>query len=397
MVISRFRDVIALPGVRPMLLVSFLSRLPITMRSLALTVYVAVGLGMSYGAAGLVGALWSVGMAIGSPRLGRLIDRRGLRFVFLLTGIVETAFWLVVPLLSYQLLVPVTLLAGVLAVPSAMGTRVAFSSLVPKERHRAMFSLDSILAECSFVLGPTVWMLINTSYGTNAGMLTLGVVVLLGCSSMIFLGPQVRQAVATGATAKVNLWANRALLANLFATGATIFGLLGTELAGVALLRESGQLGWAGVMMACWAVYSAIGGLVHGAVPRSLPTNVLVGLLCVTAIPVGLAGGTPWILFLALLPTGLMCAPSLASLVEGLNLLVPERLMGQASGMQQMAVTVGGGLGTAVTGFAIDHTGPASGPLVAGAGGLVLLAIGVLLGRARTASPQLPALATAGD
>ena len=71
----------------------FLARLPMTMNGVMMTLYVVTGLGRGYGAAGLVGAGITLGMALGAPLLGRCLDRYGLRPVVAVCGIGTTAFW----------------------------------------------------------------------------------------------------------------------------------------------------------------------------------------------------------------------------------------------------------------------------------------------------------------
>ena len=91
-------------GARParlsasLLLVSTLARVPLTaMAGITLTFYVVLDLDRGYGAAGLVGAAVTIGAALGAPLLGRLVDRRGLRPVLVLTTIAEALFWSAAP------------------------------------------------------------------------------------------------------------------------------------------------------------------------------------------------------------------------------------------------------------------------------------------------------------
>ena len=87
-----YRQALARPGVRSLLLVSTLARVPLTATSVVLTLYVVTDLGRGYAAAGAVGAAMTIGMAIGQPLLGRLIDRRGLRPALLLATVAGAAF-----------------------------------------------------------------------------------------------------------------------------------------------------------------------------------------------------------------------------------------------------------------------------------------------------------------
>ena len=81
-----YRHVLALPGIRALLLVGVFARIPATAIGITLTLHVANTLGRSWAEAGLATAAFTIGAAVGSPLMGRLIDRRGMRTVMVLTG-----------------------------------------------------------------------------------------------------------------------------------------------------------------------------------------------------------------------------------------------------------------------------------------------------------------------
>src|SRR5258708_20924326 len=105
----------------PLLSISLLARAAITADVMALTMYVVLGLDMSYAAAGGVAAAMTAGMALGGPLLGRMIDWRGPRIVLLVTVVLQVGFWLSVPLLPYGILLGAALAAGVPLVPGPPG------------------------------------------------------------------------------------------------------------------------------------------------------------------------------------------------------------------------------------------------------------------------------------
>src|SRR5262245_37346034 len=95
--VESYRRLFALPGVRTLIIVMFFARIPATATMMALTLHVAIGMGRGYGAAGLVGAAATIGIAVGAPLSGRVIDRYGLRTALIVTTIGETAFWATAP------------------------------------------------------------------------------------------------------------------------------------------------------------------------------------------------------------------------------------------------------------------------------------------------------------
>ena len=83
--LAPYRAVLRIPGMRLFMLVALVARIPTTATGTALTLSVVLDRHRGYGAAGLVSAAFTVGLALGSPLLGRAVDRRGPRPV-LATG-----------------------------------------------------------------------------------------------------------------------------------------------------------------------------------------------------------------------------------------------------------------------------------------------------------------------
>ncbi|PWU53444.1 MFS transporter, partial [Micromonospora globispora] len=178
-----YREALALPGLRSLLLVSVLARIPLTATGVTLTFYVVLDLDRGYGAAGLVGAALTVGAAVGAPLLGRLVDQRGLRPVLALTTVAEALFWASAPALSYPVLLPAAFLAGLLALPVFSVVRQSVAALVPADRRRPAYALDSMSVELSFMVGPALAVALATAispritlWAVGAGIVASGVV-----------------------------------------------------------------------------------------------------------------------------------------------------------------------------------------------------------------------------
>ena len=76
MTLKPYRETLALPGIKSLLIVATLARIPITAGAVTLTLHVVTDLGLGYGAAGLIGAAFTVGASLGAPVMGRFVDRR---------------------------------------------------------------------------------------------------------------------------------------------------------------------------------------------------------------------------------------------------------------------------------------------------------------------------------
>ena len=382
--LAAYRAVLALPGVAAVTAVSFLARLPASAAAITLTLHVVLTLEHGYAAAGLVGAAATVGMAIGAPLLGRLVDRRGLRTMLVLTLSAQAVFWGVAPLLSYPALLVGALLGGLLGVPVYSVTRQSIAVLVPPERRRPAFALDSMSVEISYIIGPAVGAVLAVAVSSTAAMWTVGACWLVAGGALMLLNPPTRapEAEDSGPPPPVRQWLDLRLLGALLATMAAVIVVFGTELSMIAGLEIGGQAGWIPVVNAVWCVASLTGGFLYGAARRSRSLPLLVGCLGAAALPVALAG--PWWSYaLLLIPTGLLIAPSMTASAETVSTLAPEHARGLVTGLHGSAITLGATVATPLAGLLVDLASPAAAVLTVGGIGIGAAALVGLLGRPR--------------
>jgi MFS family permease len=375
-----YRQVLALPGVRTVLVLIFFGRIPTTMGGMVLTLHVAVSMGRGYGAAGTVGAAATVGIALGAPVMGRVIDRYGLRRMVVITTIGEATFWLVARFLPYPLLLVFGFVGGIFALPAMSIGRQAIAALTPPDLRRSAYSMDSVSTELSFMVGPAAAVLIATQFSTQTAMLVMACGLVLVGTALCVVNPAVRSDEEKQGAARVprRSWLTPRMVGVLIVGAGAVFILGGTEVAIVAHLRESGDLTWTGVVMAVWAAASGVGGLVYGALRRSIPQVVLMACLGALTIPVGLAGDW-WVLMLTIVPAAALCAPTITSTAEQVARLAPPAVRGVATGLQSSAFTLGQAAGAPAVGFAVDHASPAWGFALAGVGGLVVAGVAAVL------------------
>jgi MFS family permease len=378
---AAYRAVLALPGVGAVTAVSFLARLPASASAITLTLHVVLTLDHGYGAAGLVGAAATVGMAIGAPLLGRLVDRRGLRTMLVLTLSAQAVFWGVAPLLPYPALLASALVGGLLGVPVYSVMRQSIAVLVPPERRRTAFALDSMSVEISYIVGPAVGALLALQASSAAAMWVIGAGWLVSGGALMLLNPPTRgpETAGSGPPPPVRQWLDLRLLGALLATMAAVVVVFGTELSMIAGLEIGGQAGWIPVVNTVWCIASLVGGYVYGAARRSRSLPLLVGCLGAAALPVALAG--PWWSYaLLLIPVGALIAPSMAASAETVSVLTPEHVRGLVTGLHGSAITLGATVATPLAGLLVDIASPAAAVLVVGAIGLGAAAVVALLG-----------------
>lgn len=403
MSLQPYRRVLARPGVRSLLGVALWARMPAVAAPLTLTLHVVLDLDRGYAAAGLVSAAVTVGAAVGAPLLGRLIDRRGLRLILVITTVAEAVFWVVAPQLAYPLLMAAATLAGLLALPVFSVVRQSLAALVPAGERRQAYALDSMSVEISFMVGPAVAVLLVTTTSARVAMVAIGAGYALAGAALFLLNPPTRgddEPVEVGRRIPRRQWLRPRLVVVLAAAAATTLVLAGTDVAVIAALRGVGQVEWTGLVLALWGACSLAGGFVYGVASRSVTPLTLVALLSLFTIPVGLFGGQWWWLALALVPAGALCAPSLAAAAEAVARLVPAGARGEAMGWHNSAMTAGLAIGAPLAGAVIDASAPAWGFAAIGAvGALVVLAALPVSRRARrepvAGDDPLPATAAA--
>jgi MFS family permease len=392
-----YRRVLARPGVRALLAVSLLARLPVTAAGLTLTMHVVQDMGRGYGAAGLVGAVYTIGLALGAPLLGRLVDRRGLRAMLVLTTVVEAAFWVVAPVLSFPLLLLAALPGGLLTIPVFSVTRQSIAALVGESDWRPAYALDSMSVELCYMAGPMLAVLL-IRVSVAWAMLAVGASVVLSGALLSALNPPIRgeDEATPGAdqTVRRRDWLRPRFVALLLVVVAAAMALSGTEVSIVATLRAADQFGWAGLVLTAWSTYSLLGAFVYGTLHRHVSPAVLVGLLALATVPLA-AVTNWWTLCLLLLPAGALCAPSVAASADGVSRMTPAAARGEAMGLHGSALTAGTAIGTPLAGAVIDATSPGWGYAVVGLVGAVTAALMLPAQRQRATPAPLPAVPAA--
>jgi MFS family permease len=388
--LAAYHRVLALPGVRSLTLLGVLARIPHTAISMVLTLHVVLSLHRGYGDAGLVVGAFTVGAAVGAPWRGRAVDRLGLRRALVPSLVVESAVWSSAPWLPFEALVGAVVLAGLLGLPVFTVIRLSLSVLVPEPQRRTAYALDSMAVEGSFMVGPALGVLVATHGSTTAAMLLLGGATVVAGVALMMVDPPTRSSHevpaagvvpaprAGGSRTAGRVPVSAALLAVLGATAAATVVLAGTDVAIVAELRGHDALDLTALIMVAWCGSSLLGGLVYGAAPRGVPPLALLLALAALTVPIGMAP-SPWVLCLAVLPAGALCAPLISSTAEAVARLVPERVRGEAMGWHGSALTAGSAAGAPVAGFAIDAIAPWAGFAVVGVTGATLAVVGLVL------------------
>ncbi|MGJ7441340.1 MFS transporter [Aquipuribacter sp. MA13-6] len=418
-----YREVLAVPGMTALYLVGVLARVPHVGGGLALTLYVTEGLGRGYFEAGLVTAALTIGIAFGSPWRGRLVDRVGLRRALVPSVVAMPVLWTAAAFSPYWVLIPVAMLAGALAVPVFTVLRQAIGVVVPLRSRRAAFALDSVLVEASFVAGPPLVVVAVLQVGAPAALIAIGIGEALAGVLLAILDPRLRSLpgelgngaqaagqdrpggevdVAAGLTGgddrrlrrlrlPLPAWMSPGLAAMYACSFGTAFVLSGSEVGVIAVLRGLDRVDLVGWVFAVWGVASGMGGLVYGAMRRGASSPlVLLAWLSLATLPLVFAVD-PLLLFLLVVPAGVLVAPTLSASADGVSRRVGEQNRGEAMGWHGSATTAGFSMGAPLAGGAADLLGPWSAFLVVAvvSGSLALVGL-TLVRRHRATVGQAP-------
>jgi MFS family permease len=379
--IQTYRDVLSIRDVRRVLVLSFVMRIPLWAGNVVMTLHVVTRLDRSYAAAGLLVGVATLAASVSAPWRGRLLDRVGLRRAILPSLVVLAACWSVAPFVGYWPLVILAALANLFLVPSFSIIRQALMHAVDDSRRRTVLSLDSVTVEISYMVGPAAGVLLATYWPTYWALFACEFATIAGGLLLWVANPPLRAEASGDAGDQTRVpartWMSAQVVAVLAMSVAATIVLTGTDVGVVAALRDLGHQPWIGWELTLWGCGSAVGGLIYGALHRSIPVALLLGLLAATTVPIALApnaGVIAALLFVA----GLFCAPTITAAVDALSTSVPERARGEALGWHGSAMTPGGALGAPIAGIAIDAAGWPGGFVTCGCVGLAVAAAGML-------------------
>lgn len=359
-------------SVRTLFVAAFFARIPAMASPLVFTLYVVDELDRTYAQAGILAAASTIGIAIGAPWRGRLIDRLGMRRAVLPSIVAVLVLYPAATAVTYVWLIPIAFLMGVFLIPIFSIVRLSLTVMVDEDQRRTAFAADGVLAEASFIIGPAVGALIVTTAGGGPALIAIGVCEAIAGFIFLWLDPPTRSATQAEPDAAVEgddevrtPWMSVPLAFLFLISAGTMATLIGTDLGIVAELRELDAVGSVWITYGLWGLSSLVGGLLYGALDRSIRPTYLLLALGLTTIPVGL-GSEVWSLSLWVIPTGFLCAPAMTAAGEWIAKLVPEERRGEAMGWQGTAFTLGGAASSPLIGAAIDGVGAWGGFVVGG-------------------------------
>jgi MFS family permease len=397
--LSTYRAVFRAPGSVAFATAGFIMRMPIAMFPIGLVLIISARDGR-YGFAGVLSATYVLGAAPGNPLLARWTDRFGQRRMLLPASAVTLGSVVVLAVLikngapDWVLLIPGFLIGfSFLSVGSLIRARWSLV-LAGRPELSTAYSLESVLDEVIFVVGP----LIATLIATHADPVIVLYVccVLIGVGA-IWLSTQRETAPAPHPVGEASLpSALRARGVLLLVVATIAMGALfaSAEVTMVAFCGQHGQRGLSGLVLAMFAGGSAISGLFYGArtwragiLQRYRLQAAIFGLLPV----IFFAATNVGVLAVCAFVVGLGISPTLITAFGLVEQLVPGAALTEGLAWVITGLNLGYGLGSAVVGAIADAHGARVAFSVTVGSGLAMGVLATVLYR-RLSTPTSSAL-----
>lgn len=393
-----YRRLFDLPGTLPFVLAGLIGRFPLSMLGLGAVLLVTGNHG-SYGLAGSVAATLALANAATAPVVGTLSDRLGQARVLVpsvaghlvgvlglvLVGVTHGSAWLYFPAAA---------VAGgaVPQVSSMVRTRWAVRVGSGAALSTA-FSLESVLDETVFVVGPVLATVLATLVWSPGGVAVAGLLAAVGALLLAARrdsepAPAVRVEGERHPSA-IAVPGLRVIVVAFVMIG-TIFGTVDVSM--VAFAQEHGSKPMSGLLLALLAFGSLLSGLLYGTRQWRWPLRArfVAGLTGLTAsiTAVALAPTIP-VMAVVVVVAGLAIAPTLVAGMGLIEALVPAaaRTEGFSWGTTALAVGVAGG--SSLAGLVVDADSGHRAFLIGVAAALLALLAGA-------AGSRLLAVRTAG-
>ncbi|MBC9943348.1 MFS transporter [Leucobacter sp. cx-328] len=359
-----YRDLGRNPGVYRVIVSQLTARFPFGMLSIILLLHVQQMYG-DYTSAGIVLAAASVGQAVSGPLASRFMGRWGMRPVLSITTLLCAAALAVMAFVHLPLLILTALavLTGLFTPPVTPAVRTIYPRLVPNNQIAGLFSLDAAAQELIWVLGPVVAVFITSQLGTTVGLCTAAGFMLLGGAWFISspaLGtvklPRAKRgfgAVLRRPTVIITTVIGFFFVASFAAIEAGI----------IAAFTPPGDAGShgssieSGIVLACFAGGSLVGGLLFGH-RQMRPWSMLLRICIVlTGTLATLISQEMWFLCVVLFIGGMGTAPVFAAISSVIGTTVKFSETAEAYGWIGTGQLVGVAIGSAIAGIAIDSSG----------------------------------------
>ena len=363
--LNRYRQVFAGNSAWRFSTAGFIARLPVSMVGIGILMYVEAERG-SYTIAGAVSGSISIASALGGPLSSRLVDKLGQHRVLPIQILL-----IVLCSMALVVLIPSDVPAPYLFIFS-IGSGLAYPSIGALVRSRwtallvsgpvllTAFSIESIIDELIFIVGPTIAATTSVKFHPAAPQI-IAMCLLTGgglwLASMRSTEPPINK--HQGKHGKPVILQNGLIyMWGVHIAIGMFFGAVETSI--IAFTKLAGQPIYGGIVMAIWAFGSLLGGFVYGGLHfKSALHNqlIVVTLLLVPATAAMIFVDSILMLALLSIAAGIGISPLLIASAAITQRRSPLGRTTEAIASMYAGISLGFAFAAAMAGWLIDNRG----------------------------------------
>lgn len=365
--LAPYIDLLKIPGAWRFCLAGFFWRMPMSMVGISMILLVKAEYG-SYGTAATVAALSVIASAVAGPFLARAVDRCGQVRVMgpatTLCALSTGAFALAATQrVSPWILWVLVIIAGATwGSPGAM-VRSRWATVARKPRDLSTaYALESAIDEFIFIIGPVVSTVLGAAVHPGLGLIVSVVLLIIGGFGFLIqrdTEPEVqRHEHEVPQRASLLRDPSVVVLALTYVGAGALFGA--NDVAVVAFAEERNIPAMSGVLLAVFSFGSLVAGLAYGARTWRHPLWKLfaIGILALAAgVSTFLLAGHVWLLAVAMLISGVTCAPTMTNVNMIIARVAPQGRLTEGLTWMTASMNIGVSLGAALAGPVVDRAG----------------------------------------
>ncbi|MBU9829023.1 MFS transporter [Rahnella sp. FC061912-K] len=380
-----YRHLFTEPGTGNFVIAGLLARIPLPMAGIGIITLLSQQRG-GYALAGAVSATFVLTYALLSPQISRYVDRYGQRRVLpAATAISITGLFILMAGSHWNvtdaLLFLGALLAGFMPSMSAM-VRARWTALYRGQpRLQTAYSLETVLDELTFIVGPPLSIGLSVTLFPQAGLLLAALLLIVGVFALVMQRrtepPIVAASSAIPGSGSVIRMTSVQLLTLLMVAMGVIVGTV--DIVSVAFAEQLGRPAAASLVLSAYAAGSCVSGLLYGSLSLKTPLHRLLWLgglaTAATTLPLILVTNLT-ALAMALMMAGLFFAPTMIVAMSLVERQVSENQLTEGMTWLLAGLNVGVALGAVIAGQVVDNAGARAGSYVAlcAGTGVVLMA-----------------------
>ncbi len=362
MLLTSYREVIRHSHALPTFGFGMVGRIPVAMNTVAL-VFLISSVRDSFLLAGVASSFYTLCGAIVGPRIGRLADRYGTRVVLLPITFVNALSIVGVVFFSSRtvaLLLLFSALSGATMPSFGSYTRTRWSRTIKDKRELGVaLSLESVLDETAFVVGPALAGFLFALYGSDSPLLAGIFFTIIGGAGLAITSfdhaNKDGERQQLGGLFKIQYI--KSLLASLIALG-MLFG--SNYVVILAVAKESGRAADGGLWVGLYPIGSTVAGLVYGLIHwksrNATRYSLALAFMTLSTSAILFFQNIETIVFFIIL-SGIGIAPALIAANAHLKELVPLNRLNEAFSLLGASLSIGITLGSTLSGMLVDRFG----------------------------------------